>query len=102
MPAQIISSSSQETQILLTIKHGHSMLEFEDTLQTELNSVGMLAESKQLEYLDSDGTPIFMGSIKMTSKRKKEPKVYETPWGAVKIPRFVYQSSQGGSTFSPL
>ena len=102
MPAQIISSSSQETQILLTIKHGQSMLEFEDTLQTELNSVGMLAESKQLEFLDSDGTPIFMGSIKMTSKRKKEPKVYETPWGAVKIPRFVYQSSQGGSTFSPL
>lgn len=102
MSAQIISSSSQETQILLTVKHEHSMLEFEDTLQTELNSVGMLAESKQLEFLDSDGTPIFMASMKMTSKRKKEPKVYETPWGAVKVPRFVYQSSQGGSTFSPL
>ena len=71
-------------------------------MQLELNQVGVLAEGKQLEYLDTDGSPIFFGSIKMTSKKKKEPKVYESPWGAVKVPRYVYQSSKGGEIFSSL
>ncbi len=28
--------------------------------------------------------------------------VYETPWGAVKVARNVYQSNKGGKTFCPL
>ena len=78
------------------------MLQFEDDLQIELNQAGVLAEGKQLEYLDTDGSPIYFGSLKMTSKKKKEPKVYESPWGGVKVPRYVYQSSKGGEIFCPL
>lgn len=78
------------------------MLNFEDDLQAELNEAGMLAERKQLENLDTDGSPIFLGKVKMTSKKQKQLKVYETPHGAVEVPRYVYQSSKGGSTYSPL
>ena len=102
MSSVIISSNSSETQILLTIRHNGSMLNFEDDLQAELNEAGMLAERKQLENLDTDGSPIFLGKVKMTSKKQKQLKVYETPHGAVEVPRYVYQSSKGGSTYSPL
>ncbi len=98
----ILSTQNQETQILITIQHGHSMLEFEDRLQTELNEAGVLASGQQLECMDTDGSPITMGSVRMSCKRKKEPKVYETPWGAVKVARNVYQSNKGGKTFCPL
>lgn len=78
------------------------MLEFEENLQIELNAAGQLASGKQLEYMDSDGSPIEVGSIKMTRKTKKEPKVYETPWGQVSVSRYVYQGCRGGTTFCPL
>ena len=78
------------------------MLSFEDQLQVELNAAGKLAECKQLENLDTDGSPIFLGNVKMTSKKKKQLKVYETPYGPVEVTRYVYQSSKGGSTYSPL
>ena len=102
MSSVIKSSNSSETQILLTIKHNDSMLSFEDQLQAELNAAGKLAECKQLENLDTDGSPIFIGNVKMTSKKKKQLKVYETPYGPVDVSRYVYQSSKGGSTYSPL
>ncbi len=86
MSSVIISSNSSETQILLTIKHNRNMLSFEDNLQEELNAAGMLAERKQLENLDADGSPIFLANVKMTSKKDKQLKVYETPYGAVKVP----------------
>ncbi len=34
--------------------------------------------------------PVLLGSVKLTSKKKKEPKIYETPWGQVRIDRYVY------------
>ena len=102
MSASIISTQSEETQILITIQHGQSMLEFEESLQSELNAAGTLAMGQQLEYMDTDGSPITIGSVCMSCKRKKEPKVYETQWGAVKVARNVYQSNKGGGTFCPL
>ncbi len=71
MSACILSTQNQETQILITIQHGHSMLEFEDRLQTELNEAGVLASGQQLECMDTDGSPITMGSVRMSCKRKK-------------------------------
>ncbi|MGI9278351.1 MAG: ISKra4 family transposase, partial [Endozoicomonas sp.] len=102
MTAQILSSDNQETQIIIAVQHQNSMLDFEDNLQQSLNQAGVLGVEKQLEYMDTDGSPIKIGGIHMTSKHKKEPKVYETSWGATKVSRYVYQSSQGGETFCPL
>ena len=65
------------------------MLSFEDSLQAELNAAGMLAERKQLENLDADGSPIFLANVKMTSKKEKQLKIYETHYGAVEVPRWV-------------
>ena len=102
MTVQVQTSENQETQILITIQHGNSMLDFEASLLCSLNQAGMLGVEKQLEYMDTDGSPIKVGGTHMTSKHKKEPKLYETPWGAVNVSRYVYQSSQGGETFCPL
>lgn len=102
MTAQVLSSQNQETQILITVQHGDSMLDFETNLQGSLNQAGMIGVEKQLEYMDTDGSPIKVGGIQMTSKHKKEPKVYETSWGAIKVSRYVYQTSKGGETFCPL
>lgn len=102
MTAHVKSSGNHETQILITIQHGSSMLDFEDNLQESLNQAGILGTEKQLEFMDTDGSPIKVGGIHMTSKHKKEPKVYETSWGAVRVSRYIYQSSQGGEIFCPL
>ncbi len=102
MSTSILSTQNQETQILITIQHGRSMLDFEESLLANLNEAGVLAEGQQLEHMDTDGTPVTIGSVRMSCKRKKEPKVYETPWGPVKIARNIYQSSKGGTTFCPL
>ncbi len=102
MSTKILSSQGSETQILVTVQHGKSMLEFEDHLQDQLNTAGRLASAKQLEHLDADGSPIKLGSIKLTSKKKKELKVYESSWGPLPVERYVYQSSKGGKTFCPL
>ena len=102
MPAQIFSSQDNETQILITVQHGQSMLKFEEHLQDELNSAGRLAAAQQLRHLHTNGEPIVKGATRLTSKKKKEPKVYETPWGALRVERYVYQSREGGKTFYPL
>ncbi len=57
---------------------------------------------KQWECMDTDGSPIKAGGVHMTSKHKKEPRVYGTSWGAISVPRYVYQSRQGGEAFCPL
>ena len=102
MSAQILSSQGNETQILVTIQHGQSMLHFEEHLQDELNAAGRLATGQQLQHLDTNGEPILKGSTRLTSKKKKEPKLYETPWGQVRVERYVYQSYKGGKTFCPM
>ena len=102
MSAQLISSKENETRILVTVQHGQSMLEFEEQLQNELNSAGQLATARQLEHLDTDGSPIQLGETKFTSKKRKELKIYESQWGPVRVERFVYQSSKGGKIVCPL
>ena len=102
MAAEIISSDSKETVIQITVQHGKSMLDFEDNLQDCLNQAGCIGVKAQLTYMDTDGSPIKVGGLVMTCKKKKVPKVYECKWGAVGVPRYVYQSSEGGETFCPL
>ena len=56
--ATIFSTEAQKTQILITLERGQSMLNFEENLQQSLNGAGQLACSQQLEYLDTDGSPM--------------------------------------------
>ena len=66
-----------------------------------MNAVGMLGTSELLSTFDTDGSPINVAHLKLTSKGKVQ-KNYETPYGQVSIDRHVYQTSQGGATYCPL
>jgi len=77
------------------------MLDFEETLQQHLNAAGVLATQEGLRQFDTDGSPITVGSITLTSKGPI-PKDYQTPYGVAPVERHVYPGPQGGSTYCPL
>lgn len=88
---------SVEVKITETV----SMLEFEEAVQEALNQVGTLATSEGLKRFDSDGSPILVGGVKLTSKGQVG-KAYQTPYGQVIVERHVYQGVWGGKTYCPL
>ena len=50
---------------------------------------------------DTDGSPIRLGAMKLTA-RGRDPKDYQSPYGVVRVERWVYQSSRGGRIYCPL
>jgi hypothetical protein len=101
MPATLISKKKDMLIIQLEIPLGKSMLEGESIIQDAVNEAGTLATEELLKQFDTDGSPIKIGAIKMTSKGLV-PKQYQTPYGVAEVARHVYQSSTGGQTFCPL
>lgn len=101
MLAQIISSKKESVTIQVTVKISNSMLDSEESILEAVNEVGNLASQEILTSFDTDGSPIMIGSTKLTSKGQ-ETKSYQTPYGEISIPRHVYQSSKGGKTYCPL
>jgi hypothetical protein len=85
----------------LTLRPGTSMMDYEEQLLEALNESGRLATQECLEEFDTDGSPIVLGGIKLTSKGRVV-KNYQSPYGETVIQRHVYQSSEGGATFCPL
>ncbi len=73
----------------------------EEIIQIALNAAGGLATTELLKQFDTDGSPLSIGSLRLTSKCQVE-KEYETPYGKVAIKRHVYQTGSGGGTFCPL
>ena len=101
MAAQISCQRNNSITIEVTLSLTGSMLEAEEAIQDALNEVGLLATEQNLRRFDADGSPIQVGSVRMTSKGQF-PQNYETPYGTVSVPRHVYQTSEGGKTFCPL
>jgi hypothetical protein len=101
MSAQIIDRTETGFTVQITVPYNRSMLDFEESLQQQLNAAGVLATQEGLQQFDTDGSPITVGSIKLTSKGRL-PKDYQTPYGMARVDRHVYQSSQGGPTYCPL
>jgi hypothetical protein len=101
MSAQIIDRTESGFTVQVTIPYNRSMLDFEETLQQRLNAAGVLATQEGLRQFDTDGSPITVGSIALTSKGQI-PKDYQTPYGPATVERHVYQSPQGGATDCPL
>lgn len=77
------------------------MLECEEQIRQALDEGGRLATLECLQNFDTDGSPIVLGGIKLTSKGKVN-KDYQSPYGEIGVARHVYQSSDGGKTFCPL
>jgi len=98
-----LQRNGEQVQITfqLTLRPGTSMIDYEEQILEALNESGRLATQECLEEFDTDGSPIVLGGIKLTSKGRV-PKNYQSPYGETAIERHVYQSSDGGATFCPL
>ena len=88
-----------DLHIKLTLVPGKPMLECEEEILRALDEAGRLATQETLSDFDTDGAPIEIGGLKLTSKGPVE-KDYQSPFGAVRVARHVYQSSEGGQTFA--
>jgi hypothetical protein len=102
MGATIIRKDNDELVIELRVPVSSNFLDFEKQVQDELSNAGRLLTERGLEDFDADGSPIIIGNTKYTAKQKPVEKKYETPFGAVKVERYAYQSSAGGTTHIPL
>src|SRR5262245_29932938 len=101
MSAQIVDRTETGFTLQVTLSYNPSMLDFEETLQQQLNEAGVLATQEGLCQFDTDGSPITLGSLRLTSKGQL-PKDYQCPYGVATVERHVYQGPQGGATYCPL
>jgi hypothetical protein len=101
MNATITVRTPTSFTLQIEVPYNDSMLGFEETLQERLNQAGVVATAEGLRQFDTDGSPITLGSTKLTSKGPVE-KDYQTPYGVATVARHVYQSPQGGPTYCPL
>jgi hypothetical protein len=101
MPAIVIERGEQKVKIQIEVTLSSSMLQTEEAIQEALNEAGVLATSEAIKEFDTDGAPLDIGCTRYTSKGL-QPKTYQTPYGETSVPRHVYQSPEGGTTFCPL
>jgi hypothetical protein len=101
MDATIIARTPTSFTLQVEVPYNDSMLAFEETLQQCLNEAGVVATAEGLKQFDTDGSPISVGSTKLTTKGQVE-KDYQTPYGVATVARHVYQGNQGGPTYCPL
>ncbi len=101
MSAKIISSDKNEITIQVRIPLKKSMLNSEEAILKSTNEVGALATAEVLTRFDTDGTSIVVNNIKNTV-RSKDEKEYQSPYGPIRVKRYVYQTSKGGKIYCPL
>lgn len=99
--AEVIAETNNEITLQVKVKLQGSLMEMEESIQVAVNELGTRATEEALKKFDTLGSPIQVGDIRLTSKGQV-PKRYETPYGAVDLPRHVYQTATGGKTYCPL
>ena len=99
--AEIISQDGSELTLAVKVDISGSMLSIEEKIQSACNEAGIAVTQSALQRFDADGSPIIVGGIKYTA-RTQDAQEYQTPYGAAKITRYVYQTSQGGRIYCPL
>ncbi len=99
--ATIIRNIDGSITVSVTLTLEGDMLEMENSILDAVNDMGCAATSEALKRFDTDGSPIMLNGIKLTSKNK-DSKKYQTPFGIAEIERHVYQTSKGGRVFCPL
>lgn len=101
MAAMIKPKTESSVTLEITVPLAQSMLQSEDNITETLNEAGCLAAEVALKQFDTDGSAIFFGQEKWTSKGAYN-NTYQTRWGEANIERHVYQSPRGGRQFCPL
>jgi hypothetical protein len=99
--AKVVKRSGEEVTVEVTVWLRGSLLEMEAAILEASNAVGCCATEEALQRFDTDGSALRIGEIKLTA-RGRDPKEYQTPYGAVQVERYVYQSSRGGRIYCPL
>lgn len=99
--AEVIDQTEDEITLQVKVKLKGSLLEMEESIQDAVNELGAQATEEALQKFDTTGAVIQIGDIRLSSKGKVI-KRYETPYGAVDVARYVYQTSTGGKTYCPL
>lgn len=102
MPAQIVREDADTIVIQLTFSKHANFLEAEEQIQDGLNEAGRLATERCLADFDADGSPMIVAGTKLTAKKQRVEKKYESPFGVVRVQRYAYQSPTGGAVFIPL
>src|SRR5947209_2836276 len=101
MPAAVVRRTDSGFTVSVEVPYKTSMLDAEEAIQSALNEAGVAATEEVLSRFDADGTPIRLGTTKLTSMGKVR-KDYQTPYGVATVPRHVYQGPGGGKTHCPL
>lgn len=101
MSVRLIAVDGKTVTLELKLELSRSLLETEERLLAVLNEAGCAATQEALKQFDTDGSPLVVGQVKLTSKGQV-PKAYQTPYGEVSVARHVYQTTHGGKTFCPL
>ena len=99
--AKVVARARNKITFQVTIDLTGSLMEMENKILDGCNEIGSLATAEALQKFDTDGSPVKLGTVKMTV-RGKDNKTYQTPYGGVKIQRYVYQTSAGGKIHCPL
>lgn len=102
MSATCTREENGELVIEVRVPVPSNFLEFEKGVQDGLAEAGRLLTARGLEEFDADGAPMTIGKTRYTAKKERREKRYETPFGPVKVARYAYQSSAGGTTLVPL
>lgn len=97
----ITQNTNGSITVSVTITLEGSMMEMENTILDAVNDVGCVATGQALKRFDTNGSPITVEGVKLTSKNK-DTKKYQTPFGVTEIERHVYQTSKGGKIYCPL
>jgi len=101
MSVKLLSRNDKKLKFEIEIDLTGSMLVVEEKILNALNEAGCFATAEKLKLFDTDGSPIVIGQMKLTS-RCQNNETYQTPYGAVDVERHVYQTSAGGKVYCPL
>ena len=99
--AKVVRRTGTQVTVEVTVDLQGTLLEMEGAIQEASNAVGRCATEEALMRFDTDGSPIRLGAMKLTA-RGRDPKDYQSPYGVVRVERWVYQSSRGGRIYCPL
>jgi len=98
---RIISRKKGKLVIEINIDDKDSFLETEEGIMKAVNSIGSELTAEAIKRHDTEGEVIKLGDLMAYTKGQSNG-VYQTPYGAVEIPRHVYQTSKGGHIIIPL
>ena len=96
---KVVRRSWDEVTVEVTVRLNGDLLEMESAIQETSNAAGRCVSEEALKRFDADGSPMRVGAIKLTA-RGRDPKEYQTPYGAVQVERYAYQKAPaaGAST----